>query len=57
MGIDTMYLQNLLNSAKYDDAMPVDYGVFLVDAFESIDGVPQVGEDFTNNWQDNISPT
>jgi hypothetical protein len=33
-----MFLQDLLNQSKYDDALPVDYGQFLVDAFECIHG-------------------
>lgn len=32
MGIDTMFLQNLLNQAKYDENIPVNYGEFLADA-------------------------
>lgn len=39
MGVDTQYLAGLLNSAKYQDELPIDYGQFLVDAFEHIDGV------------------
>jgi hypothetical protein len=38
MGIDTMYLQDMLNQEKYDDALPVDYGEFLEDAFKYIEG-------------------
>lgn len=38
MGIDTMYLQGLLNGPKYADNLPVDYGQFLVDAFTTFDG-------------------
>jgi hypothetical protein len=36
MGIDTMYLKNLLNTEKYDDALPVDFGEFLADVFEQL---------------------
>lgn len=32
LGIDTMYLQDLLGSSKYDADLPVDYGQFLEDA-------------------------
>jgi len=56
MGIDTMYLQNLLNSSKYDDALPVDYGQFLVDAFDNFDGVDHDVSDFQPLWEENISP-
>lgn len=49
MGIDTMYLQDLLNSSKYDDALPVDFGEFIVDAFERIDGIIHEED---NSWQD-----
>jgi hypothetical protein len=45
MGIDTMYLAGLLNKEKYLDEIPVDYGEFLKDAFESIDQVPYSEED------------
>jgi len=38
MGIDTMYLQDLLNKEKYKDEIPVDYAAFLVDAFSSDNG-------------------
>jgi hypothetical protein len=38
MGIDTAYLQDLLNQEKYNDSLPVDYGVFLADALSSING-------------------
>jgi hypothetical protein len=38
-GIDTCYLQNLLNQEKYGDALPVNYGEFLKDVFDSINGV------------------
>lgn len=34
LGIDTIYLQNLLNQGKYADNLPVDYGQFLADALE-----------------------
>ena len=56
MGIDTIYLQGLLNSGKYDDALPVDYGTFLVDAFEHLDGISHTQEEFQTVWQDAISP-
>jgi len=39
MGIDTMYLQGLLAEDKYADDLPVDYGVFLEEAFERIEGM------------------
>jgi len=45
MGIDTMYLSNLLNEQKYDDALPVDFGEFVKDAFERIDGIPYANDD------------
>lgn len=35
-GVDTAYLQDLLNSEKYDDALPVDYAMFLEDAFATM---------------------
>jgi len=38
MGIDTMYLQDLLSKEKYKDEIPVDYAEFLVDAFSSDSG-------------------
>lgn len=39
LGIDTMFIQGLLsNTVKYADELPVDYGEFLVEIFESIDG-------------------
>ncbi len=56
MGIDTIYLQGLLNSGKYDDALPVDYGTFLVDAFEKLDGVEHDIEEFQDNWKTIVSP-
>jgi hypothetical protein len=41
-GIDTIYLQNLLSSKKYQDYMeqgvPVDYGEFIAEVFAAIDG-------------------
>jgi len=46
----------LLNSGKYDDALPVDYGTFLVDAFEHLDGISHTQEEFQTVWQDAISP-
>lgn len=36
LGVDTVYLQELLSQAKYDQALPVDYGQFLKDAFDSM---------------------
>jgi hypothetical protein len=45
MGIDTMYLAGLLSKEEYGDELPVDYGQFLVDAFESVDDVPYSDED------------
>ena len=57
MGIDTIYLQGLLSGDKYADALPVDYATFLVEAFEEIDGVPDVvPSDLKAHWEDNISP-
>ena len=56
MGIDTLYLQGLLSQDKYADALPVDYGTFLVDAFEKLDGVT-AESNLQALWQDNISPT
>jgi hypothetical protein len=48
MGVDTMYLSGILNnSTKYSDDLPVDYGVFLVDAFDALDGF-SYGEDELN---------
>lgn len=38
MGIDTQYLIDLLSQEKYNEALPVDYGQFLADAFTRIDG-------------------
>jgi hypothetical protein len=38
MGIDTSYLQNLLGEDRYNDALPVDYGTFLQEALDSING-------------------
>jgi hypothetical protein len=45
MGIDTMFLQGLLAGIEYQDHLPVDYGKFLVDAFERIDGVSYADEE------------
>jgi hypothetical protein len=56
MGIDTIYLQKLLARPEYADVLPVDYGKFLQDAFESIDGVPHDQEEFEAAWHDNTSP-
>lgn len=56
MGIDTMYLQDLFNSKKYAENLPVDYGAFLVDAFNSIDDadshelVDSRSETFNETW-------
>lgn len=41
MGIDTSYLTDLLNHEKYNDALPVDFGMFLAEAFEKITGISQ----------------
>jgi hypothetical protein len=38
MGIDTMYLQGLLAGPGYQDDIPVDYGVFIKEAFEALNG-------------------
>jgi hypothetical protein len=43
-GIDTCYLQNLLNQEKYGDAIPVNYAEFLKDVFDSINGVDPEAE-------------
>lgn len=53
MGIDTMYLQGLLNGANYRDELPMDYGQFLVDAFTSIDGFGH--EDDRESYEDGTS--
>lgn len=45
MGIDTMYLQKLLGQPEYGDEIPVDFGKFLADVFESIDGVMPEAEE------------
>lgn len=45
MGIDTMYLQGLLAGADYADALPVDYGQFLSDAFTRIEGFQHEDEE------------
>ena len=45
MGVDTMFLQGLLGSERYADDLPVDYGMFVADAFEAIDGVKYADED------------
>jgi hypothetical protein len=41
-GIDTIYLQNLLSSKKYEDYIandvPVDYGEFIADVFTNMEG-------------------
>lgn len=37
MGIDTMYLQGLLD--KYDSSLPVNYGEFIDEAFKCIDDI------------------
>jgi hypothetical protein len=55
MGIDTIYLQGLLSQDKYADALPVDYGTFLVEAFEKLDGVT-AESNLQQLWMDNISP-
>lgn len=36
MGVDTMYLQGLLQGESYLDDLPVDYGKFVAEAFERI---------------------
>jgi hypothetical protein len=38
MGIDTSYLQKLLGEDRYNDNLPVDYGMFLQEALDSING-------------------
>jgi hypothetical protein len=47
-GVDTCYLQGLLDSysEKGMDELPVDYGQFLVDAFQKFDGVEHNADDF-----------
>jgi hypothetical protein len=45
LGIDTIYLQDLLNNEKYDEALPVDYGTFIADAFEHLNIYQQENED------------
>lgn len=45
MGIDTMYLQGLLGGEDYMDNLPVDYGKFIHDAFERIDGIVRADEE------------
>lgn len=45
MGIDTIFLQGLLGGPEYQDHIPVDYGKFLVEAFERIDGVSYADEE------------
>jgi hypothetical protein len=45
-GIDTIYLAGLLRQPKYADDIPVDYGEFLRDAFEAINGVSYEQDDF-----------
>lgn len=39
MGIDTMFLQNLLARGEYANDIPYDYGKFIAEAFEAIDRV------------------
>jgi hypothetical protein len=48
MGIDTMFLQGLLNRFpdKYEDSLPVNYGEFVSDIFAAIDGTE---EDFSED--------
>jgi len=42
MGIDTSYLQNLFDAphmqSKFGESLPYDYGTFIKEAFDSIDG-------------------
>ena len=49
-GIDTIYLQHLLSSKKYQDYMaqgvPVDYGEFIAEVFTAIDGPIDEAENF-----------
>lgn len=52
MGIDTMYLQGLLNKSQYADDIPVDYGQFMADAFSRIDGIEQDPEDYNEAWKE-----
>lgn len=55
MGIDTCYLQGLLAGEDYKDDLPIDYGKFLVEAFQAFNGVPQDATNFAMLWAEDAT--
>jgi len=46
MGIDTLYLQGLLDSEAFEDGVPIDYGNFITAVFEKLAPDLELREEF-----------